>query len=180
MAAFLLVSFSLNWLNFIWHGFHVQNGLPNRFAFLYIALLIVMAYDALICSGSRGRIAASVGMLIPFGLCAYLVISGSSENNIFLTMLLIVLYFAFLSGYRKRIVSIFLALLMIAEVSVNALVVFEERGTTGRDFYVGVRKPIRTLFRMIADFSEVRLITSKCGIFPCMPAATPLYFSTLQ
>ena len=170
MAAFLLVSFSLNWLNFIWHGFHVQNGLPNRFAFLYIALLIVMAYDALICSGSRGRIAASVGMLIPFGLCAYLVISGSSENNIFLTMLLIVLYFAFLSGYRKRIVSIFLALLMIAEVSVNALVVFEERGTTGRDFYVGVRETYQDLvpddsgfFRSEIDYQQMRNFSMYAG-----------------
>ena len=60
-------------------------------------------------------------------------------------MLLIVLYFAFLSGYRKRIVSIFLALLMIAEVSVNALVVFEERGTTPGDFYVGVRETYQDL-----------------------------------
>lgn len=47
LCAFLLLSFSLNILNYIWHGFHIQNGLPNRFAFLYIALLLCMAYDAI-------------------------------------------------------------------------------------------------------------------------------------
>lgn len=42
-----LLSFAINYLNYIWHGFHIQNGLPNRFAFLYIAVLLIMAYDAL-------------------------------------------------------------------------------------------------------------------------------------
>lgn len=47
LAAFLMFSFSCNILNYIWHGFHVQNGLPNRFAFLYIAVLLTMAYDVM-------------------------------------------------------------------------------------------------------------------------------------
>ncbi|MDO4453026.1 MAG: GtrA family protein [Eubacteriales bacterium] len=45
LTAFLYVSFDINVLNYIWHGFHTQNGLPNRFAFLYIAMLLVMSYD---------------------------------------------------------------------------------------------------------------------------------------
>lgn len=170
LVVFFLVSFSLNWLNFIWHGFHVQNGLPNRFAFLYIALLIVIAYDALICSGNRGWIAASFGMLIPFGLCAYLVINGSSEDNIYLTMLLIVLYFVFLTGYRKRIIPILLALLMIVEISLNAFWVFQERGTTGRDFYVWVRETYQELvpdnggfFRSEIDYQQMRNFSLYAG-----------------
>ena len=47
ISGFLLLSFSVNILNYIWHGFHTQNGLPNRFAFLYILMLLVMAYDVL-------------------------------------------------------------------------------------------------------------------------------------
>ncbi|MCC8067893.1 MAG: YfhO family protein, partial [Clostridiales bacterium] len=47
LCAFLLFSFACNIPNYIWHGFHTQNGLPNRFAFIYIAVLLVMAYDAL-------------------------------------------------------------------------------------------------------------------------------------
>jgi uncharacterized membrane protein YfhO len=47
LALFLLLSFSMKTLNYIWHGFHQQNGLPNRFAFVYIGIVLVMAYDAL-------------------------------------------------------------------------------------------------------------------------------------
>ena len=47
LTGFLMLSFSLNMLNYIWHGFHVQNGLPNRFAFIYICMLLVMGYDVL-------------------------------------------------------------------------------------------------------------------------------------
>ena len=45
LTAFLYVSFDVNVLNYIWHGFHTQNGLPNRFAFIYIAMLLVISYD---------------------------------------------------------------------------------------------------------------------------------------
>lgn len=41
---FLLLSFSLNVLNYIWHGFHYPNSLPARQSFIYIFLVLVMAY----------------------------------------------------------------------------------------------------------------------------------------
>lgn len=64
LCVLLFMSFDTNILNFIWHGFHTQNGLPNRFAFLYIAMLLVMAHQALwhvrYLSGTRVLIAAAV------------------------------------------------------------------------------------------------------------------------
>ncbi len=47
LIVLLVMSFNNELLNFIWHGFHNQYGIPNRFAFLYIFLLLLMAYDAL-------------------------------------------------------------------------------------------------------------------------------------
>ena len=47
LAGLLLLSFAMNILNYVWHGFHTQNGLPNRFAFLYVAICLVMCYDTL-------------------------------------------------------------------------------------------------------------------------------------
>ena len=47
LLVFLVMSFNNELLNFIWHGFHNQYGIPNRFAFLYIFVLLLMAYDAL-------------------------------------------------------------------------------------------------------------------------------------
>lgn len=42
----LFFSFNLNYLNFIWHGFHFPNDLPYRFSFMYCFVLLVMAFKA--------------------------------------------------------------------------------------------------------------------------------------
>ena len=47
LIVFLVMSFNNELLNFIWHGMHNQYGIPNRFAFLYIFVLLLMTYDAL-------------------------------------------------------------------------------------------------------------------------------------
>lgn len=39
-------SFSVNILNFIWHGFHYPNSLPCRQSFIYIAMILLMCYQA--------------------------------------------------------------------------------------------------------------------------------------
>ena len=39
-------SFSINVLNFIWHGFHYPNSLPCRQSFIYIALVLTMCFRA--------------------------------------------------------------------------------------------------------------------------------------
>ena len=39
-------SFSMNVLNFIWHGFHYPNSLPCRQSFIYIVLVLTMCFRA--------------------------------------------------------------------------------------------------------------------------------------
>ncbi len=46
LLVFLVVSCNMNYLNFIWHGFHFTNMLPYRFSFLFSFTLLVMAYRA--------------------------------------------------------------------------------------------------------------------------------------
>lgn len=48
IAVFLLISMNNTVLNYIWHGLHDQKGVPNRFSFLYIFLLLVIAFDVII------------------------------------------------------------------------------------------------------------------------------------
>lgn len=65
LCAFLIVSFSTNTLNFIWHGFNYPDSLPARQSFLYILLILTMCFEAvhrldgfsfreLLCSASFG------------------------------------------------------------------------------------------------------------------------------
>ena len=44
---FIIMSFNLNVLNFIWHGFHFPNQLPYRYSFVYIFLLVTLSFRAL-------------------------------------------------------------------------------------------------------------------------------------
>ena len=47
LLAIIAVSFNSTTLNYIWHGFHDQYGIPNRFSFLFDFILIMIAYDVL-------------------------------------------------------------------------------------------------------------------------------------
>ncbi len=46
MLLFLNLSFIIKQLDYIWHGFHFTNEIPNRFSFLYSFVLLYMAYRA--------------------------------------------------------------------------------------------------------------------------------------
>lgn len=46
LAGFMLIGFSTNLLDFIWHGLNYPDSLPGRQSFIYIMLVIIMCYGA--------------------------------------------------------------------------------------------------------------------------------------
>ena len=46
VLVFLMLSFIIRQLDYIWHGFHFTNMIPYRFSFLYSFILLYMAYRA--------------------------------------------------------------------------------------------------------------------------------------
>ena len=46
MLLFIMLSFLLRQLDYIWHGFHFTNQIPYRFSFLFSFVLLYMAYRA--------------------------------------------------------------------------------------------------------------------------------------
>lgn len=66
LCAFLIVSFSVNTLNFIWHGFNYPDSLPCRQSFLYIFLVLVMCFEAVHKAGAYP--AAAIGKCLGAGL----------------------------------------------------------------------------------------------------------------
>lgn len=48
VIALFIISFNTEILNYIWHGFHNQYGIPNRFSFLYIFVLLWIGYEVLL------------------------------------------------------------------------------------------------------------------------------------
>ena len=48
LMGIMIFSFAFNVPAFIWHGFHFPNSLPSRQSFLYIFLVLVIGYEALL------------------------------------------------------------------------------------------------------------------------------------
>ncbi len=46
LLVFLMLSFAIRQLDYIWHGFHFTNMIPYRFSFLFSFVLVFMAYRA--------------------------------------------------------------------------------------------------------------------------------------
>lgn len=55
LLAFILISFSTNTLNFIWHGLNYPDSLPARQSFLYIFLILTMCFEAFIYIREQSR-----------------------------------------------------------------------------------------------------------------------------
>lgn len=48
LLLFFWISFNLNILNYIWHGFHFPIAFPSRQSFIYIFLILIMMYEGMI------------------------------------------------------------------------------------------------------------------------------------
>ena len=65
------VSFSEEILNFIWHGFHNQYGIPNRFSFLFGFVLLTMVFELFEHKDCIRNWQAVSGCVIELGLLFY-------------------------------------------------------------------------------------------------------------
>ena len=132
LAVFFIASFSINILNFIWHGFNYPDSLPARQSFLYIFLILIMCFEAVhhMEEAHLFRLGVAFGIsLILQVLFIFLVKDQSdyTDNKAFLvTILFLIGYAIFLtlwkckSGDRMRkFVICALTALVIAEAGIN-------------------------------------------------------------
>ncbi|MBR3832916.1 MAG: YfhO family protein [Lachnospiraceae bacterium] len=94
LLVFLGMSFNNELLNFIWHGFHNQYGIPNRFSFVFIFVLLLMAYDVLkVFKKQHVLMVVSAGMFAgSYVLLIKLKSSGVEPINLWTTLGLIGVY----------------------------------------------------------------------------------------
>ncbi len=121
---FFWVSFSNNYLDFIWHGLHFPSSLPARQSFLYIFIVLVLGYHALreLASTSLGNVGgAAVIWLVVIALGYYNgEAEGVSDQALLLTALLIAAYAILIllvktseSRTKQRLSAIFCLVAMI-------------------------------------------------------------------
>lgn len=117
MLTVLYFSFNVNYLNYIWHGFHFPNDLPYRQSFIYSFILLIMAYKVFIrLKEFTSKQIGTVGVVLI--LFVFLVEDITSKNvnsaTVLLTLALVVLYVILLSLFMdKRYHTASLALLLL-------------------------------------------------------------------
>ncbi len=153
LLVLFVVSFNNQELNYIWHGFHNQYGIPNRFAFLYIFLLLFMAYQVWL---RRNQIR------LPMIVCAYLIsmlfvifcyfhAETTYETKTYvITGVLLTVYlvlFVFYQGLPKGkdVIGYLLVFAAIVEMAVNGFNGFKQVGSSEPDYYYGDTETFETL-----------------------------------
>lgn len=153
LMCILLLSMNFNMLNFIWHGFHTQNGLPNRFAFLYIGLILVMGFDALAHIKKQQVWRILLSIVIPIVFAAYCLWQNVGEREWYVyavTLILLGLYGISLLVLRnvirrETIVRNILVTVMSGEMVVTGVYGVCINGTVSRSLYVNEQKAYQTM-----------------------------------
>lgn len=91
----LSISLNIEILNFIWHGFHKQNGIPNRFSFIIIFIAIYCAYEISLKLKDISIIEKIFAFIIceVFYYSLYDKIASDKLEYILITMFLVLFYF---------------------------------------------------------------------------------------
>lgn len=152
IVAFLLISFNTNIPNYIWHGFHYPNSLPARESFIYIFMILVMSYEALIYIKEITRkelISCFFGAIGLILLIEELYVSDTySYMTIYLSILFIIFYMIVISLLRNNnFKQNFVAYLLLIIVSAEAFINVDETAlsTCTRSAYLNDNDAIETL-----------------------------------
>mgnify|MGYP002579020169 CR=1 FL=1 len=168
LLVFLFFSFNMPVLGYVWHGFHDQYGIPNRFAFLYIFALLAMAYEGY-CVLVRGKRKVSLWIYFAVILCGILIgITMKTSTvklemkTVYATVAAIAVYMICFALYqkkifRKKIFTTLICFLFIVETAAMAVMGFQENGTVDTDSYFQDTKAITEVKKEYQKNVETRM-----------------------
>lgn len=113
----MFLSFNINYLNFIWHGFHFPNDLPYRQSFMYSFILVILAFKAIknIEFSDRKTIIASGGGLIAFIVLVQEITSkNANDTSVYLTIGFVLLFTVILGLLQSKKNQAFALSVMVA------------------------------------------------------------------
>lgn len=143
MLAFLVLSFNMNQLDFIWHGFHFPNQIPFRYSFAFSFLLVAIAYDAF---KYLHRMSPKMIASIAAAGAAYIIVvqkiyeESVSDSFAYIALLLLFMYSGFMAMYRtegfeRRLVKLLLLVMVMFEMVVSVDAALTTTGHTSRNDY---------------------------------------------
>lgn len=143
ILAFLLLSFNMNKLDFLWHGFHFPNQIPFRYSFVVSFILVAMAYEVFLQYKFISPKAIAIAAVIGTG---YVVVMQKiyyedlQPEFAYVTLLLLFMYSGFLAVYRmdkfnKKLMHSLLLLIVVFEMVINVDSAMNIVGHTNRTEY---------------------------------------------
>ncbi len=145
--ALIFISFNNSVLNYIWHGFHDQFGIPNRFAFLFILLLLITAYEGIRNYQDIGFFKFFVPLTL---LVAFAIVQGAPDSYSFypdtleytakwIYILYVAYYMLFMLNimleWKPVVFSILITVIAIGEIGANAIYEFDSDGQIDYTYY---------------------------------------------
>ncbi len=170
LLLFFYLSFSVNVLNFLWHGFHYPNSLPCRQSFIYILLLLSMCCHAYLHLDDipwKHMVLAFWGAVIFVLLAEKLVTEHDFHFIVFYAAILfLALYAGLLWLYHQGKSRNLLALLALGLVSLEAAVNMAATSVTitSRTSYVRDNEDVQILVSEVIPqdtFYRVEKMTRK-------------------
>ncbi|MBQ9198616.1 MAG: YfhO family protein [Lachnospiraceae bacterium] len=162
LLAILAVSFNSTTLNYIWHGFHNQYGIPNRFSFLFIFILLVMTYETI-------RRARGIHVIFIVGAflisIAYMVLCSMEADEhltkkvltasiIMLSLYTIIFLMYSLNAYKKFVFQIIISSVCVVEMSISSLLGFFYNGYSDYSEKYKTTKAVTKANERIAEIAE--------------------------
>lgn len=160
MSGFLLLSFSTNVLDFMWHGMNYPDSLPARQSFIYILLMLVMCYEAYkrVDEVEEKQILYGYLAAVIFLLCCEKFID-SEDFDIGIetvTLLFVTIYAVLLYLHRtrssercKQVLACVTLVAVIAETGINTF--NTSVGTTVRSAYLGQQQDYAALYELAEE-----------------------------
>ena len=146
LIVFLVISFNSTLLNFIWHGFHDQYGIPNRFSFVYIFTLLTIGYEAFIRlkQTDTWRLVFAMILAVAFYVICY--IKGKPSGQLpgiwmfILTMVFLIAYFVIMLLRQRCLMKVFTSGFVIfwiifGEILSNGIVGYVAIDVANGDYY---------------------------------------------
>ena len=170
LLVFFLAGFSINVLNYIWHGLHYPNSLPARQSFIYIFLVLFIcarAYDN-IKSNTTKDLGTAFGISMMYILLAQKIVNNEDFHFavFYVAMFFTGVYSLILYLHiKKRLSNVSLFLIALAFVVVESSVNTSLTSVTtiNRSDYIKDNKDVRTLLSKLPmdDFYRIDKVNRK-------------------
>jgi len=143
LIVFFVFSCNVNVLDYIWHGFHFPNSLPERFTFMYIFLLLTMCYEVFLTLHKYGIIQQFTAFIISMASVVAIYTYGEETKEMYVYMItlgFLWVYFltaAFYKYYREKrnILKYVFCFVFIVEAAANGVFGLLANGTVSRTSY---------------------------------------------